>query len=169
MRIVSRICAAFSWILLVYALLIQGLLILTFWMPPFFSGIFGGEKLENPVNQRALPFVVVGTVLFAAGFFLFRFVRRFRWGSFAVMVIGGFLLAGVGLYLKVSYPETILTGGVTAGYYSAFKLVSRHMVPLIVAVLSLLAGVFDQVADSRRLRREAVEEMKDYQPRFDKG
>lgn len=166
MRIVSRISAVFSWVLFVYSLFMQGLLILTLWMPPFFSGVFGGKRLENAVNRRALPFLIAGTVLFVAGFLLFCFLRRWRWVWYAAMTVGAFLLAGVGLYLKVSYPETITSGGITTGYYSAFKLVSRHMVPLGTALLSLLAGVFGHMADDRRMRQEALEDVKGYQPRF---
>lgn len=166
MRIVSRISAVLSWVLFVYSFFMQGLLILTLWMPPFFSGVFGGRRLENAVNRRALPFLIAGTVLFVAGFLLFCFLRRRRWIWYAAMAVGALVLAGVGLYLKVSYPETITSGGITTGYYSAFKLVSRHMVPIGVAALSLLTGVFGQIADDRRLRREAFEDVKGYKPRF---
>lgn len=169
MRILSRLCSVLSWVLLVITLFIHALLILTFWMPPFFSSQFPGQVVENEVNQRALPFVVVGIILFAAGFFLFRFLRRWRWGWFAAMAAGALILAGVGLYLKVMYPETIITEGVVAGYDSAFKLVWRHMLPVGITVLQLLVGLFRQKAEDRALYREAIREVKEKgaKPRFD--
>lgn len=169
MRILSRVCSALSWVLCVIALFVQGLLILTFWMPPFFSDMFGKQRVENEVNARALPFVVVGTLLFLAGFLLFRFLRRYRWGWYAAMVVGALILAGVGLYLKVSYPETVVTDGVYAGYNSAFKLVWRHMLPIGVALLQLFAGIFRQKAEDKELREEALREIKEkgIKPRFE--
>lgn len=169
MRILSRVCSVLSWGFLAITLFLHGLLILTLWMPPFFSAIFGMQRVENPVNERALPFVVVGTILFVAGFFLFRFLRRGRWGWYAAMTVGAIILAGVGLYLKVSYPETVVSDGVFAGYDSAFKLVWRHMLPLAVMLLQLLARVFLNAAESRELRREAVQDIQDegFTPRFE--
>lgn len=169
MRILSRVCSVLSWGLLVITTFLHGLLILTLWMPPFFSAMFGKVPLENPVNDKALPFAVVGTVLFLAGFFLFRFVRKWRWGWYAAMTVGAILLAGVGLFLKVSYPETVVADGMYAGYDSAFKLVWRHMLPLAVMVLQLLARVFLNVAESRELRREAIQDIQDegFTPRFE--
>lgn len=159
MRIAAAICSFVSWVFTVIALFVSGLLILTFWMPPFFSAQFPGGAVPNAVNQTALPFVVAGTVLFAAGFFLFRFVRRWRWWWYAALAVGAVILAGVGLYLKVMYPETILSNEQVAGYNSAFKLVWRHFLPVFVAVFQLLAGLFRSIAEDRALRREAIREI----------
>lgn len=168
MRFLSRLCAVLAWIFFIFTLFVHGIIVLSMTLPPFFRDAVGGrEPVENPVNAAALPFLFVGIAVFAAGFLLCRFLRRGHWIWFAAAAAGALLLAGVGLYLKVQYPETILTGGVTAGYDSLFKLVWRHMVPLLVAVLELLSGVFRSVAEGREMRREAVEETSDYKPRFE--
>lgn len=158
MRVLSRICSILSWVLFLFSLLVQGLLILTFSLG---GRLIGQAAADNEVNRRALPFVAVGTLLFAAGFLLFCFVRKRHWLWYAVMVIGAALLAGAGLYLKNQYPETIVSEGRIAGYDSAFKLVWRHFLPLAVALLQLLVGVFRGRAEDRRLREEALREVEE--------
>lgn len=161
MRVASVLCSVVSWILLVTALFFQLLLILTLWMPPFFDALFPGDRVANPVNDTALPFVVTGTVLFVAGFFLFRYMRRGRWIWFAVMVLGAVLLAGAGVYLKNHYPETILSNEQSGGYNSAWKLISRHFAPAFTVVFHLLAVLFHGFAEDKKLRREAIAEIRE--------
>ncbi|MBO5797939.1 MAG: hypothetical protein J6R77_06295 [Clostridia bacterium] len=169
MRILSRICSVLSWVFLVITTFLHLLLIFTLWMPPFFSGMFGRVPTENPVNKQALPFVVVGFVLFLAGFFLFRFLRRWRWGWYVAMAVGAILLAGAGLYLKVMYPETVVGENIYSGYNSAFKLVWRHMLPIGIMVLQLFVGIFRQKAEDKELYNEAIKEIKKkgVKPRFE--
>ena len=159
MRVASVLCSVVSWVVLVVALFFQLLLILTFWMPPFFDSIFPQNAVENAVNQTALPFVVTGTVLFVAGYFLFRFMRRGRWVWFGAMAVGVIMLAGVGLYLKNMYPETILANNLSGGYNSASKLIWRHFTPALTAVFHLLAVLFRGFADDKQLRQEAIREI----------
>lgn len=159
MRTMSTLCAIAAWIMLVVALFFQILLILTCWMPPFFDAIFPLDRVENSVNAAALPFLVTGTVLFAAGYFLFRYMRRGRWIWFAAMVVGVLMLAGVGLYLKNRYPETVLGNDQYGGYNSAAKLVWRHFSPAFTMVFHLLAVLFRGFAEDKKLAREAIAEI----------
>ncbi len=160
MRVLSRLCSVVAWTMLVVAVFFQILLILTLWMPPFFDALFPGDRVDNPVNDKALPFLVTGAVLFIAGYFLFRFMRRGRWIWFAVMLIGAALLAGVGLYLKNHYPETIYANERYGGYNSVGKLVWRHFTPAFTVVFHFLAVLLRQIAEGRELRREALAEIK---------
>ena len=159
MRVASVLCSIVAWTMLVVALFFQFLLILTLWMPPFFDALFPLDRVANPVNAKALPFLVTGTVLFVAGYFLFRFMRRGRWIWFAVMLVGAALLAGVGVYLKNHYPESILANEQYGGYNSLAKLVWRHFTPAATVVFHFLGVLFRQIAEGRELRREAVAEI----------
>ena len=167
MRFLSGLCSFFSWVFLVITTFIHVLLILTF--TDTLATAIGQKPVENEVNARALPFVIVGFVLFFVAFFLFRYLRRGRWVWFAVAVAGSLILLGVGLYLKVQYPETILSNDRVSGYDSAFKLVYRHFLPLFVTLLELLRRVFRNKAEDNRLRREAVKDIKDegFKPKFE--
>ncbi len=159
MRTVSTLCAIAAWVMLAVALFFQILLILTCWMPPFFDAMFPLDRVENPVNAAALPFLVTGTVLFAVGYFLFRYMRRGRWIWFAAMAIGALMLAGVGLYLKNRYPETVLGNDQYGGYNSAAKLVWRHFTPAFTLVFHLLAVLCRGFAEDKKLAREAIAEI----------
>ncbi len=161
MRVASVLCSIVAWTMLVVALFFQILLILTLWMPPFFDALFPGDRVDNPVNAKALPFLLTGTVLFLTGYFLFRFMRRGRWIWFAVMLVGAALLAGVGLYLKNHYPEAIYANEQYGGYNSAAKLVWRHFTPAFTVVFHFLGVLFRQIAEGRELRREAIAEIKE--------
>ena len=166
MGVWSKICAVLAWILFVVSLFYQCLLILTFWMPPFFASLFPGGGVTNETNTRALPFLVIGTVLFTLGFLLLRFLKKRRWLWTAATVAGALILAGVGLYLRVQYPETIVSEGVYAGYYSMAKLVTRHMLPLGAALLMGIAAFLKKKQEDKRLLQEALQDVEDYKPRF---
>ena len=159
MRTASVLCSVASWIAFTVALFFQLLLILTLWMPPFFDAMFPLDRVTNPVNAKALPFLVTGTVLFLAGYFLFRYMRRGRWIWFAAMAVGAVMLAGVGLYLKNRYPETVLGNDQYGGYNSAAKLVWRHFTPAFTLVFHLLAVLFCGFAEDKKLSREAITEI----------
>lgn len=161
MRVWSRICSVLMWGFLAVSLLAQGLLILSLWMPPFMESFLNRSRVENTTNAAAMPIVAVGTLLFAAGFFLHRFCKKKRVLWLIAMLVGAVLLAGAGLYLKLQYPETITTAEVVTGYDSAFKLVWRHFTPLCTAGLAGLAHLFGHIADNRRLQKEAVAAVKE--------
>ena len=163
----SKVCSAVAWILFVISLFFQGLLILTFWMPPFFASLFPGGGVTNETNRRALPFLVMGTVLFALGFILLSFAKKRRWLWTTATLLGALLLAGVGLYLRVQYPETIVAEGVYAGYYSMAKLVTRHMLPLAAALFVGIAAFLKKKQEDKQLLAEAVKDVEDYTPRFE--
>lgn len=162
----SKICAVFAWILFVIALFFQGLLILTFWMPPFFASLFPGGGVRNEVNTRALPFLVIGTVLFAVGFILLSAVKKRRWLWTILTLAGALLLAGVGLYLQVQYQESIVAEGVYAGY-TPMKLVTRHMLPLAASLLLGISAFLKKKQEDKALLAEAVKDTEDYKPRFE--
>ena len=84
MRVLSGICSFISWVFFVIAAFIHTLLILTF--TGSLVTAIGQKPVENEVNEKALPFVIAGFALFVIGFFLFRFLKKFRWGWYAVMV-----------------------------------------------------------------------------------
>ena len=159
MRTASVLCSVVSWMSFTVALFFQLLLILTFWMPPFFDALFPLDRVTNTTNATALPFVVTGTVLFVAGYFLFRYMRRGRWIWFAAMAVGVLMLAGVGLYLKNMYPETVLGNDQYGGYNSAAKLVWRHFTPAFTLVFHLLAVLFRGFAEDKKLFREVITEI----------
>lgn len=167
MRVWSRLCSVLSWAFFIFTLFTQGLLILSLWMPPFFKSLFPAGWRVNPESAASLPWLIAGFFLFVAGFFLFRFLKPGRWIWFAAMVAGALLLAGVGLYLKVILPETILANDQISGYDSAFKLVWRHFTAILVVLFHLLAVLFAQKADDAQLRREVFEEMKDEKPKYE--
>lgn len=166
MGVLSKICSVLAWICFVIGMFFQGLLILTFWMPPFFAAQFPGGGARNEVNLRALPFLVTGAVLFAAGFILLSFVKKRRWIWIVLTLAGALLLAGVGLYLQVNYQESIVADGVYAGY-TPVKLVTRHMLPLAAALFAGIAALLKKRREDKHLLADAMKETEDFTPRFE--
>ena len=159
MRVASVLCSIVAWTMLVIALIMQVFSILALWMPPWIATLFPNPPVYDKDVVAKLPFLVTGTVLFIAGYFLFRFMRRGRWIWFAAMLIGAAMIAGVGVYFKSNSHETILANDMTAGYTPA-KLFWRHFTPVVTVVFHFLGVLTRGIAEDRALRREALAEIK---------
>ncbi len=150
----SRLCQVMTWVLLVLSVLFHGIIITTL-------HIANGLRIEenNPDQVVALWPLMVGIVLFAAGTLLFIFLKKRQWLMLVIAAVGAVVLAAMGLYLRQRFPETVYSAGITGGYDTLWKLIWRHMLPLVAVLTGLLWRVLGNRADDMAFVRKATTEI----------
>lgn len=104
--------------------------------------------IDKPEKQYNLTFLVLCIVLFVLAVILFTVMKKHRYIGVIVAVVAAFMMIGVALDLGRVFTVSIQATGEQG--LTTWRMVWRHMSPVLVTVCMISAWLFGRVVDKRR-------------------